>query len=295
MAFDGDEVEEGYERGYEVEVEGEGEGEEEEAAEEDEELEQPRGPDWYGDPEIDDVFDAIINEPVRPRSLYVPPHVADGDDNDSSSAPSEVIGGFAAQATGPGPDPMYIDASTNTEPEGNADAEGNAEAEGDADVEGNAEADADADANSSRDSDVMIIEATSSAPPPKPSKSTSSRPSSSSLTKNFAALILDDDEVVRAEHVLRCVLNRRMLPDAGNYLVDAREEGRRRRWFESYAEAKASGREIPPWRHRAPVDIFAAGGPPGWRDMPTETVWDRLLFMFVLTHWRFFQLRELEP
>ncbi|KAI1419939.1 hypothetical protein F5Y12DRAFT_720130 [Xylaria sp. FL1777] len=107
-------------------------------------------------------------------------------------------------------------------------------------------------------------------------------------------VVLTDEEIANGRIILNAVLHPK-LPDSGNYLLDPREERRRRKWFKEMAIAKLAGKPTPPWTHKAPFDPFAAGGPPGWEKLPLETVWDRLQYMWVLTYWRFFQLRELEP
>ncbi|KAK8023537.1 hypothetical protein PG993_011603 [Apiospora rasikravindrae] len=40
-------------------------------------------------------------------------------------------------------------------------------------------------------------------------------------------------------------------------------------------------------------DVFAQGGPPGYETMPTETTWEKLQYMIVLTHWRFLKAFEI--
>ncbi|KAI0541899.1 hypothetical protein GGR58DRAFT_510695 [Xylaria digitata] len=107
-------------------------------------------------------------------------------------------------------------------------------------------------------------------------------------------IFLTDEEISNGRRLLRNVLHPRR-PNAGDYLLDSREEGRRRRWFRAMAVAKLTGQPIPKWTHKAPSDPFAAEGPPGWENIPISSVWDRLQFMWVHTNWRFFQLRELEP
>jgi hypothetical protein len=42
------------------------------------------------------------------------------------------------------------------------------------------------------------------------------------------------------------------------------------------------------------TDPFAAGGPPNHDQLPLGSVWERLQYMWVITHWRFYQLRHLE-
>ncbi|KAI3318518.1 hypothetical protein HD806DRAFT_511882 [Xylariaceae sp. AK1471] len=42
------------------------------------------------------------------------------------------------------------------------------------------------------------------------------------------------------------------------------------------------------------TDPFAAGGPPDHDQLPLGSVWGRLQHMWVMTHWRFYQLRNLE-
>ncbi|KAI1460988.1 hypothetical protein F4805DRAFT_416216 [Annulohypoxylon moriforme] len=41
------------------------------------------------------------------------------------------------------------------------------------------------------------------------------------------------------------------------------------------------------------VDSMAAGGPPDHDQIPTTTVFEKLTYMIVLTHWRFFQARDI--
>ncbi|KAI2467804.1 hypothetical protein F4781DRAFT_400716 [Annulohypoxylon bovei var. microspora] len=40
------------------------------------------------------------------------------------------------------------------------------------------------------------------------------------------------------------------------------------------------------------VNIFAEGGPPDHGEIPTTTVFEKLTYMIVLTHWRFFQAKD---
>ncbi|KAF2970155.1 hypothetical protein GQX73_g3462 [Xylaria multiplex] len=107
-------------------------------------------------------------------------------------------------------------------------------------------------------------------------------------------IFLTDEEISNGRALLRNALHPKR-PSAGNYLLDSREEGRRRRWFQAKALAKLTGQPIPVWSHKAPFDPFKNNGPRGWENLPLETNWDRLQYMWVLTNWRFFQLRELEP
>ncbi|TGJ80479.1 hypothetical protein E0Z10_g8284 [Xylaria hypoxylon] len=107
-------------------------------------------------------------------------------------------------------------------------------------------------------------------------------------------IFLTAEEISNGQFILYNALHPK-LPNAGDYLLDWREERRRRRWFQAMAIAKLTGKPVPAWTHKAPFDPFAAGGPPGWEGLPIETVWDRFQYMWVLTNWRFFQLRELEP
>ncbi|KAI1750698.1 hypothetical protein F4782DRAFT_532188 [Xylaria castorea] len=69
----------------------------------------------------------------------------------------------------------------------------------------------------------------------------------------------------------------------------------RRRWYDKMAAAKLRGQRIPKWEHKKVVDPFKAGGPPGWEDLPTETYWERLKYMWIISFWRLYQLKELEP
>ncbi|KAI0414915.1 hypothetical protein F5X98DRAFT_365551 [Xylaria grammica] len=113
-------------------------------------------------------------------------------------------------------------------------------------------------------------------------------------TKPVEEIFLTKEDISNGRIVLHNALYPK-LPDSGDYLLDWREEKRRRRWFHAMARAKLMGKPVPAWTHKAPFDPFNAGGPPGWEGLPLGTVWDRLQYMWVLTNWRFFQLRELEP
>jgi len=104
---------------------------------------------------------------------------------------------------------------------------------------------------------------------------------------------LTEEQIETAEGILMGVLNPR-LPDRGDYLLDKRSERRRREWFDKMAVAKLTGEPVPAWTHKKVVDPFTAGGPPDYETLPRETVWDRLQYMWVLTFWRFYQLRHLE-
>ncbi|KAI1813412.1 hypothetical protein GGS20DRAFT_586515 [Poronia punctata] len=106
-------------------------------------------------------------------------------------------------------------------------------------------------------------------------------------------LMMTKDEIDTAESLLMDVLHPR-LPDRGDYLLDKRSERRRREWFGKMAVAKLTGEPIPEWTHKKVVDPFAAGGPPGFEKLPRNTVWERLLYMWVLTFWRLYQLGHLE-
>ncbi|KAI0440124.1 hypothetical protein F4803DRAFT_491153 [Xylaria telfairii] len=105
---------------------------------------------------------------------------------------------------------------------------------------------------------------------------------------------LTDQQKTNGWSLLRSVLRPR-LPDAGNYLLDWREERRRRRWFGAAARAKLANQPLPPWNHLPITDIFAAGGPPNHDKLPRKTTWERLQYMLVQTYWRFYQLRLMEP
>ncbi|KAI1160716.1 hypothetical protein F5B18DRAFT_631505 [Nemania serpens] len=80
--------------------------------------------------------------------------------------------------------------------------------------------------------------------------------------------VLTDKEIDNGQTFLQSCLHPR-LPNSRDYPLDQREKNRRRSWFEKM--------------------------PPGWENLPKETAWDRLQYMWVLTYWRFFQLRLLEP
>ncbi|KAI1739106.1 hypothetical protein F4680DRAFT_422870 [Xylaria scruposa] len=108
------------------------------------------------------------------------------------------------------------------------------------------------------------------------------------------ANVLVDQEIKNGRILLNNVLFPKR-PDAGPYLLDWREERRRRTWYEKAAQAKLAGKSTPPWNHLPPADIFEAGGPPGYDKNPRKTRWQRLQYMIVLTYWRFYQLRLLEP
>ncbi|KAK5634838.1 hypothetical protein RRF57_010551 [Xylaria bambusicola] len=115
--------------------------------------------------------------------------------------------------------------------------------------------------------------------------------------KNNAAaqgMILTEEEIYNGEVNLDRVLNPQIRPNAEDYLLDVREENRRRNWFRGMAEAEYAGQSSPPWTSGRSFNIYAAGGPPGWENMPLDTAWERMQYMWVLTYWRFFQLRELD-
>ncbi|KAI0454129.1 hypothetical protein F5B21DRAFT_257661 [Xylaria acuta] len=106
--------------------------------------------------------------------------------------------------------------------------------------------------------------------------------------------ILTKSQIENANRILSRVLNPK-LPSGGDYARDVAEEGRRRRWYDVMAAAKLRGQPIPKWEHKKVVDPFTAGGPPGWKDLPTGTYWERLKYMWILSFWRLYQLRELDP
>ncbi|KAI1127100.1 hypothetical protein F5Y10DRAFT_200229 [Nemania abortiva] len=87
-------------------------------------------------------------------------------------------------------------------------------------------------------------------------------------------------------------------PDPGITLTDAEiHNGKRRLSRALHPRRPGSSRHYPPSPvlvNGAPVDIFAAGGPPGWENLPQNSVWARLQYMWVLTDWRFFQMRLLK-
>ncbi|KAI0446401.1 hypothetical protein F4803DRAFT_568421 [Xylaria telfairii] len=105
--------------------------------------------------------------------------------------------------------------------------------------------------------------------------------------------VLTKQQIENANKILRRVMNPR-LPGEGDYARDVVEEGRRRRWFDKVAAAKLQGKPIPKWQHKRIVNPFSAGGPPGWKDLPTGTNWERFKYMWVLSFWRLYQLKELE-
>ncbi|KAI1357785.1 hypothetical protein F5Y08DRAFT_346369 [Xylaria arbuscula] len=105
--------------------------------------------------------------------------------------------------------------------------------------------------------------------------------------------VLDDDTIRSATILLKSVL-RPTIPDAGDYVLDVREERRRRRWYEKVALARLTGDSAPQWTCKRVVDPFTAGGPPQWEHLPRQGYWERLQFMWIMTRWRFYQLRELE-
>ncbi|KAI0547850.1 hypothetical protein F4679DRAFT_552912 [Xylaria curta] len=108
------------------------------------------------------------------------------------------------------------------------------------------------------------------------------------------ANVLTDREINNGRILLHNVLYPK-LPSAGPYSLDWREESRREEWYENAAKAKLAGKSTPPWNHLPPADIFEAGGPPGIEKNPRKTRWQRLQYMIVLTYWRFYQLRLMEP
>ncbi|KAI0544964.1 hypothetical protein F4679DRAFT_600095 [Xylaria curta] len=105
--------------------------------------------------------------------------------------------------------------------------------------------------------------------------------------------VLTKTQIDNANQILSRVLNPR-LPGSGDYARDKIEEGRRRRYYDKIAAAKLRGQPIPKWEYKKVVDPFNAGGPPGWEALPTETYWDRLKYMWILSFWRLYQLKELD-
>lgn len=73
-------------------------------------------------------------------------------------------------------------------------------------------------------------------------------------------------------------------PDSGDYLLDRWEENGQLRWCEKLALARLTGRPVPGWTYKASFGPFRAYGPPGWENLPEETVWDRLQYMWVLPY-----------
>ncbi|KAI1752116.1 hypothetical protein F4782DRAFT_156258 [Xylaria castorea] len=106
--------------------------------------------------------------------------------------------------------------------------------------------------------------------------------------------VLTSQEIINGRTLLRNVLQPKR-PNAGDYLLDWREERRRRKWYKQAAQAQLTDKPLPPWNHRPITDIFAAGGPPNHDKLPRKTTWERLQYMIALTYWRFYQLRLMEP
>ncbi|KAI0452835.1 hypothetical protein F5B21DRAFT_320054 [Xylaria acuta] len=106
--------------------------------------------------------------------------------------------------------------------------------------------------------------------------------------------VLTHKEIANGRILLWNVL-RPKRPDAGDYLLDWREERRRRRWYEQAARARLTNKPLPPWNHLPVTDVFARGGPPSYENLPRKTTWERLQYVLVLTYWRFYQLRLMEP
>ncbi|KAI0969476.1 hypothetical protein F4678DRAFT_473710 [Xylaria arbuscula] len=111
--------------------------------------------------------------------------------------------------------------------------------------------------------------------------------------KKEDSLSLTENQIRTSKILLNSVLVPR-IPDTSEYVLDVREERRRRTWFQKMALARLTGESVPEWTHKKVVDPFAAGGPPDWETLPCETRWDRLEYMWVMTFWRFYQLKELE-
>ncbi|KAI0198384.1 hypothetical protein F4808DRAFT_436193 [Astrocystis sublimbata] len=108
------------------------------------------------------------------------------------------------------------------------------------------------------------------------------------------ARVLTSEEVKNGRILLSNVLTPKK-PDRGDYMLDWREERRRQLWYEEVAHNYLVGKAAPKWNHPPPVDIFADGGPPGHEKLPRKTYWDQLQYMIVMTMWRFYQLRLMEP
>ncbi|KAI0186335.1 hypothetical protein EV127DRAFT_439091 [Xylaria flabelliformis] len=106
--------------------------------------------------------------------------------------------------------------------------------------------------------------------------------------------VLTDQEIKNGMILLYNVLFPKK-PDGGPYLLDYKEEWRRRAWYTKAAQAELAGKPQPPRNHLPITDIFEAGGPPGYEKNPRKTRWQRLQWMIVLTYWRFYQLRLMEP
>ncbi|KAI8624226.1 hypothetical protein F5Y19DRAFT_324264 [Xylariaceae sp. FL1651] len=106
-------------------------------------------------------------------------------------------------------------------------------------------------------------------------------------------LTLTDEEVKQAQVMLGSILSLRK-PDRGDYLLDWRTERKRRKWYQDRAYAELTGQPIPDWPIKKFSSPFAAGGPPDHEQLPRETVWDRLQYMWVMTSWRCYQSREMQ-
>ncbi|TRX94146.1 hypothetical protein FHL15_004914 [Xylaria flabelliformis] len=106
--------------------------------------------------------------------------------------------------------------------------------------------------------------------------------------------VLTDQEIKNGQILLHNVLFSKE-PDAGPYLLDWEEEDRRHAWYTKAAQAELAGKPPPPGNHLPMTDIFEAGGPPDYKKNPRKTRWQRLQYMIVLTYWRFYQLRLMEP
>ncbi|TGJ82743.1 hypothetical protein E0Z10_g6020 [Xylaria hypoxylon] len=105
--------------------------------------------------------------------------------------------------------------------------------------------------------------------------------------------ILTEEQIKTAKILLDNVLSPK-LPSSSDYVLDVREERRRRDWFQKKALARLTGDPMPKWTHKKVVDPFTAGGPPDWQTLPRKTRWERLKYMWVMTFWRLYQLKELE-
>ncbi|RWA07125.1 hypothetical protein EKO27_g7986 [Xylaria grammica] len=119
-----------------------------------------------------------------------------------------------------------------------------------------------------------------------------SLPSEPQEPENFDP-VLTEEQIKTANILLNNVLDPKF-PNASDYVADVREERRRRDWFQQRVHAKLTGGPIPVWTHKRVVNPFTKGGPPNWESLARETSWDRLKYMWVMTYWRFYQLKELE-
>ncbi|KAI0107864.1 hypothetical protein GGR51DRAFT_145564 [Nemania sp. FL0031] len=104
---------------------------------------------------------------------------------------------------------------------------------------------------------------------------------------------LTDEEVTKANLLLDRALSPRR-PGSSSFMLDVSKRRRQRNWFENMKRPTVKGQPLSPWPYEESASPLTADGPPGWELLPTKTVWDRFQYMWVLTYWRFFQLRLLE-